>query len=75
MTTVIKLTIDQAARVRGPSGASPLVGLMPVALTDGTFYLPVSVLDAPQFAADHDLLADLPATDFADVQPLLPVAS
>ena len=74
MTTVVKLTIDQAAQVRGPSDVTTLAGLMPVALTDGTFYLPVSVLDAPQFAADRDFLASLPTTDFSNVQPLLPAA-
>jgi hypothetical protein len=73
MPEVILLTAGQASQVRGPSDVAPMVGLMPVALTDGRFYLPTTVLAAPQFAADHDFLADLPTTDFASVQSLLPV--
>ena len=71
MPDVILLTGVQAEQVRGPTDATALIGLMPVALTDGRFYLPVTVLDEPLFGADHGFLSSLPTTDFANVQALL----
>ena len=72
MSDVILLTADQANQVRGPSVLTPLVGLMPVGLTDGRYYLPASVLGAPQFATAYAVLAALPTADFSTVQSLLP---
>ena len=73
MAMVIKLTADQANQVRGPSDVSLLVGLQPVALTDGSYYLPTTVLDAPLYdETDRDFIAALPMADFSSVQSLLP---
>lgn len=73
MVTVILLTADQAATVRGPSGEAPnLSALQPVALTDGRFILGVEVLDDLSHADHWALLAELPTADFADVAALLP---
>jgi hypothetical protein len=72
MTTLILLSSDDAASVRGPSATVEGAALEPIALTDGRFILSVAVLDDVAHAAHRALLAGLPAADAADIAPLLP---
>jgi len=63
MSTMIVLTSDQAATVRGPSASAPHAALEPVELEDGRFVLPVEVLDDPAHAEHYDMLLALPTAD------------
>ncbi len=73
MATVILLTAGQADAVRGPSSEAPeLAALVPVALTDGRFYLGVEVLADPDHATHATLLGGLAQADFADLAAFLP---
>lgn len=70
---VILLTSAQAAAVSGPSAeAGNISALAPLPLTDGRFYLGVSVLDDPTHAEHHDALAALPQADYASLAALMP---
>jgi hypothetical protein len=52
------LTAAEAAVAR--QGGDPNYLLEPVPLRDGSYALPLRVLDAPEHAAHHALLASLP---------------
>src|SRR5262245_61878703 len=60
MQIVLLLTAEQAALVRGPSDIDPTAVLDPVALADGRFALPASVLDDPAHESLHQMLGGLP---------------
>jgi hypothetical protein len=73
MSTVILLSAADSAHVSGPSAIDPsIAALTPLPLTDGRFYLGVSVLDDPLHAEFHDYLAALPQADYASLAGLLP---
>jgi hypothetical protein len=55
---MISLTLDEANEVKGHN--DPMHALHPIALKDGTYVLPVAVLDDPFHAPDHELLNTLP---------------
>ena len=60
MQIMLLLTAEQAARVRGPSDIDPDAVLDPIALPDGSFALPASVLDDPVHELHHQMLGTLP---------------
>lgn len=62
---MINLTLDEANEVKGYT--SPMSALHPIALKDGTYVLPVEVLDDPAHAEHHDFLNTLPI--IADPDP------
>lgn len=65
MQVMLLLTAEQAARVRGPSDVDPDAVLDPIALPDGSFGLPASVLDDPAHELHHQMLETLPWTSMA----------
>lgn len=78
MPNVLHLTAAQAASVQaggisGPSTISPHATLIPVALTDGTFYVGVEVVTDPAFA-DRSFAA-IPVVAYATISALVPVTS
>jgi hypothetical protein len=75
MTTMILLTAGQAAAVAGPSGTRPTMArLDPIALTDGSFYLPVHVLSDTDHEEHWAYLEGLPQVDYAEIVALVPPA-
>lgn len=70
---MISLTLEQANEVKGYS--DPMHALDPIKLKDGSYVLPVNVLDDPFHAEHHELLntlpqiADPPAEEYASWQP------
>jgi hypothetical protein len=68
----IILDADQAAQVHGPSEETNLSALNPLPLSDGRFYLGVAVLDDPDHAEWHDLLAACPQLTLDELSPLIP---
>lgn len=72
MAYVIVLADEQATEIRGPSAVDPQCAIMPIALTDGRFFVGVEILDDPAHAAHHDMLADLPMVDYETITGLLP---
>lgn len=69
---VILLASADADQVRGPSATVDGAALMPVALSDGRFILPVAVLTDPAHAEHSAFLAGLAQADLSTVQSLLP---
>lgn len=70
--SVIVLTAEQAAAVRGPSAEAPTrAALAPIALTDGRFILGVEVLDDPNHAEHRALLQGLARTDYSSIDALI----
>jgi len=67
MSTMILLTAEQAATVRGPSSSVPHAALVPVELEDGRFVLPVAVIDDPAHAEHSDMLDGLPTADDSEI--------
>ena len=65
MQIMLLLTAEQAARVRGPSDIDPDAVLDPIALPDGSFALPASVLDDPVHELHHQMLGTLPWASMA----------
>ena len=65
MQIMLLLTAEQAARVRGPSDIDPDAVLDPIALPDGSFALPASVLDDPVHELHHQMLETLPWASMA----------
>jgi hypothetical protein len=72
MASVILLSADDAAHVRGMSDETPLASLQPLPLTDGRFYLGVEVLADPAHAEFHDYLSALPQVDYSEIASLVP---
>lgn len=66
MQIMLLLTAQQAAMVRGPSAVDPTAMLSPVALDDGRFALPASVLDDPAHEAHHEMLGSLPLASVSE---------
>jgi hypothetical protein len=72
MPNVIMLDSAQADTVRGPAVGAEFHAIVPVALSDGRFYVGTEVLDDPVHAEHHDLLASCPQEDYDAVKGLLP---
>ena len=70
MTDMIVLSAADADQVRGAE--SPIAALVPIALLDGRFILPVAVIADPAHAAHAALLSTLPRQDLAQLLDLLP---
>ena len=71
MQIMLLLTAEEADQVRGPSAIDPAAVLEPVALPDGRFALPATVLDDPAHEPYHEMLGGLP---WASIAPLAPSA-
>ena len=67
MSTMIVLTSDEAAAVRGPSASVPHAALMPVELEDGRYVLPTAVLDDPAHDEHYDMLLGLPTAEESEL--------
>lgn len=63
MTLAIVLDPELAAKIAGRSKKDTRALLEPVPLADGTFMVPVSVLDDPAHAEVHRILADAPRVE------------
>ena len=70
MTDFIVLSAAAAEQVRGTD--SPIAALVPIALIDGRFILPVAVLADPAHVEFAAFLATLPRQDLAQLLDLLP---
>ena len=72
MTAMIVLSAAEADQVRGSD--SPGAALVPIALVDGRYILPVAVLTDPPHAQHWAFLAGMPRQDLAQLLNLLPPA-
>lgn len=72
MTTVILLSANDAAAVRGPSAETPAAALDPRPLTDGRYILPAAVLSDTLHVEDWPRLGALPQADLSTIAHLLP---
>jgi hypothetical protein len=72
MTMLLLLDEQQASAVRGESSTSAAAALVPIALTDGRYVLPVDVLDDPAHGEHFDLLRSLPTATLEELEPLFP---
>jgi hypothetical protein len=75
MKIMLLLTAEQAALVRGPSANDPAAVLEPVALPDGRFAVPATVLDDPAHESFHEMLGSLPWASFTPLALSIPFVS
>jgi hypothetical protein len=57
---MILLTAEEAGQVRGYADPEHMAALMPIALVDGTFVLPLDVLSDPVHGKNQAFLASKP---------------
>lgn len=71
MSAMILLAAADATHVQGPSASRPAAaGLTPIALTDGTFYLPADVLTDADHQEFWAYLGALPRADSDSISSL-----
>jgi len=65
--TAIVLTANQAETIRGTY--NEIASLEPVPVGDGRFFLPLAVLNDPNFAEVHEILSALPIEEIILINP------